>query len=91
MSQPLVRKRSSSIRSLDLQSSQGTPNDLPREAKSAPYKDARYETHLATRGAFMTKPPVKVDDKSVKTFAEDYWILNSPLRKTPFFMTTGSK
>ena len=63
MSQPLMRKRSSSIRSLDLQSSQGTPNDLPREAKSAPYKDARYETHLATRGAFMTKPPVKVDDK----------------------------
>lgn len=62
MSQPLTRKRSSSIRSLELQSSQGTPNDLPREAKSAPYKDARYETHLATRGAFMTKPPLKVND-----------------------------
>ena len=63
MSQPLMRKRSSSLRSLELQSSQETPNDLPREAKSAPYKDARYETHLATRGAFMTKPPMQVDDK----------------------------
>lgn len=62
MSLPLVRKRSSSIRSLELQSSQGTSNDLPRESKSAPYKDARYETYLATAGAFMDIPPLKVTD-----------------------------
>ncbi|KAL9130496.1 MAG: hypothetical protein Q9217_001316 [Psora testacea] len=62
MSQPLVRKRSSSVRSLELQSSQGTSNDLPREAKSAPYKDARYETYLATARAFMDNPPLKVTD-----------------------------
>ena len=63
MGQPFLRKGSSSIHSLELQSSQGTPKNLSREAKSAPYKDARYETHLATREAFMTKPPMKIDDK----------------------------
>ncbi len=63
MSQPLTRKRSLSSRSQELQSSQGTPTELPRDAKSAPYKDARYETYLATFGAFMTQPPAKIDDK----------------------------
>ena len=62
MSQPFLRKRSASTRSLESELSGETPKDLPREAKSAPYKDGRYETHLATRGAFMEKPPVKIDD-----------------------------
>lgn len=62
MSQPLTRKRSASIRSQELQSSQGTPTELPREAKSAPYKDARYEVYLATAGAFMDNPPLKITD-----------------------------
>ncbi|KAL9116615.1 MAG: hypothetical protein Q9187_006857 [Circinaria calcarea] len=63
MSQPFLRKRSASTRSLESELSGETPKDLPREAKSAPYKDGRYETHLATRGAFMEKPPVKIDDR----------------------------
>ena len=59
-----MRKRSSSVRSQELQSSQGTPTELPREAKSAPYKDARYETYLATAGGFMDEPDIDVCDDS---------------------------
>ena len=62
MAQPLTRKRSSSSRSLDLESSRGTSTDLPREAKSAPYKDARYETLLAKKGAFMDEADLSVTD-----------------------------
>lgn len=62
MSQPLLRKRSSSIRSQEMQSSQGTPNDLPREAKSATYKNARYESVLATKSAFMDEPDTDVSN-----------------------------
>lgn len=59
MSEPLLRKRASSIRS---QSSQGTPNDLPREAKSAPYKNSRYESVLATKSVFMDEPDTDVSE-----------------------------
>ncbi|CAI6075982.1 unnamed protein product [Clonostachys chloroleuca] len=45
----LGRKRSNSTTST-------TPNDQkPREEKSAPYKDPRYKTLLATKGSFMDK------------------------------------
>lgn len=64
MSQPLTRKRSSSVRSQVLQSNQDTGTDLPREAKSAPYKDARYETYLAAAGGFMDESDIDVCDDS---------------------------
>lgn len=45
----LSRKRSNSASSV-------TPSDQrPREEKSAPYRDARYETLLGTKGSFMVK------------------------------------
>lgn len=62
MSQLLARKPSSSVRSQCLQPSQETATDLPRESKSTPYKDARYETFLASAGAFMDNPPLKIAD-----------------------------
>lgn len=64
MSEPLLRKRSSSVYSQEVQSSQGTPNDLPREAKSASYKNARYESVLATKNAFMDESDTYVSDDS---------------------------
>lgn len=61
MSQPSARKRSSSGRSSELPS-QGMTCDLPRESKSNPYKDARYETFLTTAKAFMDNAPLKITD-----------------------------
>lgn len=49
-----------------MQSSQGTPNDLPREAKSASYKNSRYESVLATKSAFMDESDTDVS-KDCKT------------------------
>ncbi|MCJ1245592.1 hypothetical protein MMC30_002796 [Trapelia coarctata] len=62
MSQPLTRKRSFSNRSVDTTSSQDTPKDVPREVKSAPYKDIRCETLLAKKGSFMGAAPQKTND-----------------------------
>ncbi len=61
-SEPLARNRSSSIRSQEVQSSQGTLIELSRDAKSAPYNQVRYETYLAAAGAFMDIPPLKITD-----------------------------
>lgn len=48
----LSRKRSSSATST-------TPSDQkPREEKSAPYRDQRYETLLEVKGSYMTKAPL---------------------------------
>ncbi|KAL7903006.1 hypothetical protein HDV63DRAFT_362827 [Trichoderma sp. SZMC 28014] len=42
-----------------------TPSDQkPREVKSAPYQDVSYETLLATKGSFMSKPPVTITQTS---------------------------
>ncbi|KAK3613007.1 hypothetical protein LTR56_028121, partial [Elasticomyces elasticus] len=71
MSHLLARKKSSS--SLRRKQSEGgsvassgtTPSDQqPREAKSAPYKDQRYETLLETKGSFMGKYEAGVGDVS---------------------------
>jgi hypothetical protein len=62
MSNPLTRKKSFSNRSLELQSSNTTSNDVPREIKSALYKNATYETHLASAQAFMEDPPLELKD-----------------------------
>ncbi|KAK0858002.1 hypothetical protein LTR87_017820 [Friedmanniomyces endolithicus] len=72
MSHLLARKKSSSSSLRRKQSEAGsvtssdtTPSDQqPREVKSAPYKDERYETLLETRGSFMGKPEVGVGDVS---------------------------
>ncbi|KAK4896359.1 hypothetical protein LTR49_028148 [Elasticomyces elasticus] len=55
-----------SIRSHLLARKNGTtPSDQqPREAKSAPYKDQRYETLLETKGSFMGKHEAGVGDVS---------------------------
>ncbi|KAK4899308.1 hypothetical protein LTR49_027680 [Elasticomyces elasticus] len=69
MSNLLARKKSSS--SLRRKQSEGgsvassrtTPSDQqPREVKSAPYKDQRYETLLETKGSFMGKHEAGVGD-----------------------------
>lgn len=62
MSQPLTRKRSISNLGADTTSSQDTPKDVPREVKSAPYKDIRCETLLAKKGSFMGAAPQKIND-----------------------------
>ncbi|KAK0890678.1 hypothetical protein LTR57_025045 [Friedmanniomyces endolithicus] len=71
MSHLLARKKSSSSlrrkqsEAGSVTSSDTTPSDQqPREVKSAPYKDQRYETLLETRGSFMGKHEVGVGDVS---------------------------
>ncbi|KEY64864.1 hypothetical protein S7711_10783 [Stachybotrys chartarum IBT 7711] len=52
----LGRKRSNSATST-------TPSDQkPREEKSAPYRDPRYETLLGTKGSFMVKSNLDITD-----------------------------
>ncbi|KAH6884972.1 hypothetical protein B0T10DRAFT_98793 [Thelonectria olida] len=54
----LVRKRSNSATST-------TPSDQkPREEKSAPYRDPRYETLLGTKGSFMVKSNLDITSAS---------------------------
>ncbi|KAK0261279.1 hypothetical protein LTR35_017880, partial [Friedmanniomyces endolithicus] len=71
MSHLLARKKSSSSlrrkqsEAGSVTSSDTTPSDQqPREVKSAPYKDQRYETLLETRGSFMGRHEVGVGDAS---------------------------
>lgn len=58
----LRRKRSDS--ELTEQSSNTPSDQQSREAKSAPYRDARYETLIATKGSFMGKNPFGISDAS---------------------------
>jgi hypothetical protein len=57
MNHLLARKKSSSsLRGKPSEaSSTGSSDQKPRDVKSAPYQDARYETILATKGSFMGK------------------------------------
>ncbi|KAK4118383.1 hypothetical protein N657DRAFT_659626 [Parathielavia appendiculata] len=57
---PLARKKSSSNLSRKRSNSAtSTPSDQkPREEKSAPYRDQRYETLLEVKGSYMTKAPL---------------------------------
>ncbi|KAH8765640.1 hypothetical protein BGZ57DRAFT_943473 [Hyaloscypha finlandica] len=49
-------KSTSSLRGKQSEtSSAGSSDQKPRDVKSAPYQDARYETILATKGSFMGK------------------------------------
>jgi hypothetical protein len=53
---PLKRARSGSSLSARSQISERTASDQkPREARSTPYRDARYETLLATKGSFLNE------------------------------------
>lgn len=57
----LVRKRSNSATST-------TPSDQkPREEKSAPYRDPRYKTLLATKGSFMGESDLGITEESKDT------------------------
>jgi len=58
----LRRKRSDS--ELAEQSSNTPSDQKSREEKSAPYRDARYETLLVTKGSFMGKSPLSISDAS---------------------------
>ena len=63
MSQPPMRKKSSSRRSHEVQSSGVTSEDLPRETKNAQYKDVRYDSKLADSEAFMKPPNLGICDE----------------------------
>ncbi|RMZ88328.1 hypothetical protein DV736_g4437, partial [Chaetothyriales sp. CBS 134916] len=56
----LRRKRSES--ELGEQSSNTPSDQKSREAKSAPYRDARYKTLIATKGSFMGKDPLGINE-----------------------------
>lgn len=58
---PLARKKSSSnlSRKRSNSATSTTPSDQkPKEEKSAPYRDQRYETLLEVKGSYMTKAPL---------------------------------
>ncbi len=59
---PLAKKKSSSnLRKRSISATSATPSDQkPREEKSAPYRDQRYETLLEVNGSYMTKAPLGV-------------------------------
>ena len=57
------KKSSSSLRRKSSESNLQTPSDqLPREVKSAPYKNPDYEVGLAAKGSFMSKSTLGVTD-----------------------------
>jgi len=72
MNHLLARRKSSSSSLRGKQSEAGsaapsstTPSDQkPREVKSAPYQDVRYQTILATKGSFMGKSGLGITDGS---------------------------
>lgn len=60
MDRPIPKKKSSSsLRRAQSEASSAAPpsasDQKPREEKSAPYRETRYETLLATKGSFMVK------------------------------------
>ncbi|EXJ79029.1 hypothetical protein A1O3_08530 [Capronia epimyces CBS 606.96] len=57
-------RRKSSDSELAEQSSTTPSDQKSREAKSAPYRDARYETLIATKGSFMGKYHLGISDAS---------------------------
>jgi hypothetical protein len=70
------KKSSSSLRGRKSEVSSVTPSSTtpsdqkPREGKSAPYTNPRYETILATKGSFMGKSDLGALWIQVKAFAE---------------------
>lgn len=68
MSHLLARKKSTnSLRRKRSEGSNTSSDQKSREAKSAPYRDARYETLLATKGSFMAKDPLGITDTTKGT------------------------
>jgi hypothetical protein len=66
----LRRKRSAagSIGAASVTSSSAIPSDQQsREVKSAPYKDARYDILLSTKGSFMEDSELQINTKSVES------------------------
>ncbi|KAI1451822.1 hypothetical protein F4805DRAFT_471344 [Annulohypoxylon moriforme] len=62
---PLVSVDPASVVTSSVAPSSTTPSDQkPRDVKSAPYQDPRYETLLATKGSFMIKSDLDVDEGS---------------------------
>ncbi|GAP92014.1 hypothetical protein SAMD00023353_6100220 [Rosellinia necatrix] len=73
----LARKRSLSAfgRKRSNSATSTTPSDQkPREEKSAPYRDSRYETLLATKGSFMKNSRLGITEASKETC---YALLNT--------------
>ncbi|ELR08217.1 hypothetical protein VC83_08021 [Pseudogymnoascus destructans] len=71
MNHLLARKKSSSslrrkqLNAGSVTASSATPSDQkPREVKSAPYQDGRYQTILASQGSFMSKSELGSTDAS---------------------------
>ncbi|KAK4148755.1 hypothetical protein C8A00DRAFT_47474 [Chaetomidium leptoderma] len=76
---PLARKKSSPnlSRKRSNSATSTTPSDQkPREQKSAPYRDQRYETLLEVKGSYMTKAPLGLASASQT-------LCRSLLEKTP--------
>ncbi|KAI1108277.1 hypothetical protein F5Y14DRAFT_457181 [Nemania sp. NC0429] len=72
MERLLARKRSSSAlgRKRSNSASSQTPSDQkPREEKSAPYRDPRYKTLLATKGSFMDEYDQGITEESYTTYS----------------------
>ncbi|KAK6843407.1 hypothetical protein PG987_004267 [Apiospora arundinis] len=68
----LARKRSSSVlgRKRSNSATSATPSDQrPREEKSAPYRDPRYKTLLATKGSFMYESDEGITNESKATYS----------------------
>ncbi|KAL7928500.1 hypothetical protein V8C35DRAFT_325907 [Trichoderma chlorosporum] len=86
-SQPsLSHKRSSSA-------SSATPSDQrPREEKSAPYRDPRYKTLLATKGSFMDESDLGITEQSKTTccslLGSDQKVPNESLFRDDLFRQT---
>jgi hypothetical protein len=102
MNRLLARKKSlSSLRSKQLEvgsvtPSSTTPSDQKlREVKSAPYKDARYKTVLATKGSFISESNLGITDKSKADFQAlldlEQTVLKDSLFRDDIFKSTCEK
>ncbi|KID59206.1 uncharacterized protein G6M90_00g067190 [Metarhizium brunneum] len=81
MEHALARKRCKRSYS----ASSTTPSDQrPREEKSVPYQDSRYETLLVTKGVFMHKSKLDVTGGS-KTLCENLLENNQPVPENSLF------
>ncbi|KAK5003555.1 hypothetical protein LTR28_010022, partial [Elasticomyces elasticus] len=75
MSHMLAKKKSSSsLRGKRREAGSATPSsatpsdEKQREAKSAPYRDARYKVLLSTLGSFMEESDLGISDKSMEKY-----------------------
>ncbi|KAI4599609.1 hypothetical protein KJ359_001706 [Pestalotiopsis sp. 9143b] len=87
MEHALARKRSTSSlrRKRSDSASSATPSDQrPREEKSAPYRDSRYETLLATKGVFMGKSKSNITSES-KTLCKNLLETNQAVPENSLF------